>query len=389
MTEHVVIVGGGTGGTVLANDLAERLDAELDAGDVRITLINDDPDHVYKPVWLYVPFGQREPEDGRRRLDELVDDAVDLRIDRVTDVDTGNQRLQLRDGGPSGGRDGDPSIGYDYLVLATGSTLEPERVPGLPECGHDYYSESGAVDLREELLAFTEGELVLSVVGTPHMCPAAPLEFVFMADDWFRERGLREDVDITYTYPIQRVHGNPNVAEWARPIMEERDIRVETFFNAESVDPEAETITSMEGTELDYDLLVAIPPHVGIDLIEEAGLGDDGWVDVDKHTLEADAAENVYALGDTAATGVPNAGSVAHYQAGVVGRRLASEIRGRPATATYGGKTLCFIETGMDSASFVEFDYETPPSPAPPSEKLHWSKLAYNEAYWLTARGLL
>jgi sulfide:quinone oxidoreductase len=380
MTDRVVIVGGGTGGSVLANDLADRLEPELDAGDVEVTLVNDGPDHVYKPVWLYVPFGQREPADGRRRLDELVDDAIDLRIDRVTDIDTEAKRLRFRDG---------PSMKYDHLVLATGSTLDPEQIPGLAAGGHDYYSESGAVALREELLAFTEGELVLSVIGTPHMCPAAPLEFVFMADDWFRQRGLREEVDITYTYPIQRVHGNPHIAEWARPIMDERDIDVETFFNAESVDPDAGTIASMEGTELDYDLLVTIPPHAGVDLIEEAGLGDRGWVDVDKHTLEAEAADDVYALGDTAATGVPNAGSVAHYQAGVVGRRLASDIRGRPATATYDGKTLCFIETGMDAASFVEFDYENPPAPAPPSQKLHWSKLAYNESYWLTARGLL
>ena len=381
MTERIVIVGGGTGGSVLANDLADRLEPELDAGEVEVTLINDGPDHVYKPVWLYVPFGQREPADGRRALDELVDDAVDLRIDRVSEIDTDSQTLRF-DGTA-------PSMEYDHLVLATGSTLKPEQIPGLVEGGHDYYSESGATALREELLEFTEGELVLSVVGTPHMCPAAPLEFVFMVDDWFRERGLREDVEVTYTYPIQRVHGNPHIAEWARPIMEERDINVETFFNAESVDPDAETVTSMEGTELDYDLLVSIPPHGGVDLIEEAGLGDDGWVDVDKHTLEAAAADNVYALGDTADTGVPNAGSVAHYQAGVVGQRLASEVRGRPATATYDGKTLCFIETGMDAASFVEFDYERPPSPAPPSEKLHWSKLAYNESYWLTARGLL
>ena len=380
MTERVVIVGGGTGGSVLANDLADRLEPELDAGDVAVTLVNDGPDHVYKPVWLYVPFGQREPADGRRRLDELVDDAIDLRIDRVTDVDAETTRLQFSDG---------PSVDYDHLVLATGSTLAPERIPGLVAGGHDYYSESGATDLREELLEFTEGEIVLSVIGTPHMCPAAPLEFVFMVDDWFRERGLREDVEVTYTYPIQRVHGNPHIAEWARPIMDERDINVETFFNAESVDPDAETIASMEGTELDYDLLVTIPPHAGVDLIEEAGLGDDGWVDVDKHTLEAEAADDVYALGDAADTGVPNAGSVAHYQAGVVGQRLASEIRGRPATATYDGKTLCFIETGMDAASFVEFDYENPPAPAPPSQKLHWSKLAYNESYWLTARGLL
>jgi len=381
MTEQIVVVGGGTGGAVLANDLADRLGPQIDAGEVAVTLVNDGPDHVYKPVWLYVPFGQREPEDGRRRLRELVDDRVTVRVDRVTDIDTDAKQVRYHEA--------PVPIDYDHLVLATGSTLAPEEIPGLEAGGHNYYSESGAEALREDLLSFTEGHVVLSVVGTPHMCPAAPLEFVFMADDWFRERGLREDVDVTYTYPIQRVHGNPHIAEWARPLMDERDIGVETFFNAESVDPDAGTITSMEGIDLDYDLLVAIPPHRGIDLIAEAGLGDDGWVDVDKHTLEAEAAEDVYALGDAAATGVPKAGSVAHYQAGVVGQRIASEVRGRPATATYDGKTLCFIETGMDAASFVEFDYEHPPSPAPPSEKLHWSKLAYNESYWLTARGLL
>ena len=376
MTEEIVILGGGTGGAVLANDLADRLATEIDAGDVRVTLVNDSEDHVYKPVWLYVPFGKREPADGRRPLRDLVDDRVEIVVDRVTELDTDAQRLRYRDGG--GPRR------YDQFVLATGSTLAPAEIPGLAEGAHDYYSEDGALALREELLSFTEGHLVLSVVGSPHMCPAAPLEFVFMADDW-----LREDVDITYTYPIQRVHGNPHIAEWAQPLLDDRDIAVETFFNAEEVDPEAGVVTSMEGTDLDYDLLVAIPPHRGVDLVEAAGLGERGWVSVDKHTLEAEHAENVYAIGDTADTGVPKAGSVAHYEAGVVAERIASTVRGYPATATYNGKTICFLETGMDSASYVHFDYETPPSPATPSKQLHWAKLAYNESYWLTARGLL
>ncbi|MFP8889486.1 NAD(P)/FAD-dependent oxidoreductase [Natrialbaceae archaeon A-CW2] len=381
MSEHIVIVGGGTGGAVLANGLATHLRAEIASDDVRVTLINDEPDHIYKPVWLYVPFGLREPEDARRPLEELVDDAVDVRIDRVSDIDTENGTLAL---GVT-----ERSLSYDHLVLATGSQLAPEEIPGLADAGHHYYGESGATDLREELLSFTDGHLVLSVIGSPHMCPAAPLEFVFMADDWFRKRGLREDVDITYTYPIQRVHGNPHIADWAQPLMESRDISIETFFNPEEVDPEADVLHTLEGSELEYDLLVGIPPHRGSELIESAGLGDRGWVDVDKHTLEADGAANVYAIGDAAATGVPKAGSVAHYQAGVVTRRLASEVRDQLPTARYDGKTLCFIETGMDAASYVEFDYKNPPSPAKPSQKLHWAKLAYNESYWLTARGLL
>lgn len=381
MSEHVVIIGGGTGGAVLANDLADRVAAEIDAGDVTVTLLNDGPDHVYKPVWLYVPFGKREPAAGRRSLDALVDDRITLTIDRVTAIDTERNHLTLRDS--------DTAITYDHLVVATGSTIDPVSVPGLAAFGHDYYTASGSLALREELLSFTEGHIVLSVVGMPHMCPAAPLEFIFMLDDWFSTRGLRADIDLTYTYPVDRVHANPQIHEWAAPRLAARDIETRTGFTVDAVDPETGTITDTEGASVDADLLVSIPPHRGVELIDAAGLGERGWVDVDKHTLEATHAANVYAIGDAAATGVPKAGSVAHYQAGVVGQRIASRIRDRPATATYDGKTLCFIETGMDAASFVEFDYEHPPAPASPSQSLHWSKLAYNESYWLTARGLI
>ena len=381
MTEHIAIVGGGTGGAVLANNLAEKLADKIDAGEVQLTLFNDDEDHIYKPVWLYVAFGQREPADGRRPLRELVDDRVDIRYDYVYDIDPEGKELELVDAI-------DP-VGYDRLVVATGSQLDPDRVPGLAEGGNHFYGEDGAQALRDELLTVEEGHIVLSVVGTPHMCPAAPLEFVFMLDDWLRERGRREAFDITYTYPIMRVHGNEHIAEWAKPRMKKRDISVETMFNAEAVDPAADTITSMEGTELDYDLLVAIPPHTGSYLIEAAGLGDGGWVDVDQHTLEATGFDDIYAIGDAAQTGVPKAGSAAHYQANVVGQRIASELRGQPATAVYDGKTVCFIETGMDDATFVEFDYERSPEPSEPTQAMHWSKLAYNESYWLTARGLL
>jgi sulfide:quinone oxidoreductase len=221
------------------------------------------------------------------------------------------------------------------------------------------------------------------------MCPAAPIEFVLMADDWFRKRGLREDIDITYTYPIQRSHGLETVANWARNRFEERDIELETFCNPDEVDPAAQTLHTMEGTEIEYDLLVTIPPHTGDPLIAEAGLGEDGWIPVDKHTLEADTADDVYAIGDAADIPTSKAGSVAHYEAGVVADRLAARVRGHVPTATFDGKTVCFIEAGMDEASFVEFAYGEEPYVREPSQLLHWGKLAYNETYWLTARGVL
>jgi sulfide:quinone oxidoreductase len=381
MTQRIVVVGGGTGGTVLTNRLTDRLRTELDRGTVELTLVTDDPEQTYKPVFLYVAFGEKTLEDARRPVRDLVDwRRVDLRIDRVTDVDTDGKRVRL---------DADGWLAYDYLVLATGAQIVPETVPGLPEGGHNFYSPDGAQDIRQALAGFTEGRLVMSVVGVPHMCPAAPLEFVFMADAWFRERGLRDQVDVTYTYPIQRAHGLRPVAEWATDLLEERDIELLTFVNPEEIDPDAQTIHTAEGEEIAYDLLAAIPPHTGGDIVQASGLGDGNWIAVDSHTLEAENADDVYALGDVADLPTSKAGSVAHYAAGVVADRLACRVRGVNPTATFDGKTICFIETGMDEATFIAFDYDTEPQIREPSQLLHWGKLGYNELYWLTARGLL
>ncbi|MFW6448700.1 MAG: NAD(P)/FAD-dependent oxidoreductase [Halobacteriota archaeon] len=380
MTEDVVILGAGTGGSVLANRLSDRLASEIDAGDVRLRVVNDGDRHVYKPTFLYVPFGRRTVDEASRPLDRLLDRRVDRVDDRAIDIDTSAKTVELADAGP---------ISYDHLVVATGTDIDPGGVPGLADGGHHFYSAEGATALREALASFEAGHLVVSVVGVPHMCPVAPIEFTLMADDWFRTRGYRDDIELTYTYPIMRPHGIRSVAAFATEQFEARDVDVRTFFNAESVDPEAQVVSTMEGTDLEYDLLVTIPPHTGSELVREAGLGDDGWVAVDRHTLEATEADDVYALGDVADLPTSKAGSVAHYAAGVVADRLAARVRGHTPTATFDGKTICFIETGMDEGTFIEFGYDEQPTVRDPSRAIHWAKLGYNESYWLTARGLL
>jgi len=381
MTEEIVIIGGGTGGTVAANRLVETLETEVDAGEVTVTIVTDDPDHVYKPTFLYVPFGKKEPEDARRPLVDLVNRRVDIVYDRVTAIDTDAKSLDLRDGA---------SMDYDYLVVGTGAIPDPENTPGLgaDQDGHYFYDGEAAATLREELASFDEGHLVLSVIGTPHVCPAAPVEFTMMVDSWLEKRGVREDVEITYTYPINRLHGVKPVAEWMVPRFEERDINTETFFNVESVDSDAGVINTLEGKEFEYDLLVAIPEFKPASLIAEAGLGDD-WMEVNKHTLESDHAEDVWGIGDITNIPTSKAGSVAHYASGVVVDRIASEIRGQTPTAHFEGDTVCFIEAGMDEGTYIKFDYENAPVVRDENKFIHWAKLAYNESYWLTARGLI
>ncbi|AXG05402.1 NAD(P)/FAD-dependent oxidoreductase [Haloplanus rubicundus] len=380
MTARIVVLGGGTGGTVLANKLASKLDDELDRGDAEVTLIDETGVHVYKPVWLYVAFGDADPAEGRRPLDDLLHREVRLRTGRVTDIDTDAKRLTV---------DGTSGLDYDHLVVATGARLVPDRIPGLVEGAHDFYSEAGAERLREALAAFDGGRLVLSVAGMPHMCPAAPVEFTLMVEDWLHERGLRDASEVVYTAPTERSHKLPPVADWADERFDARGVESYTGFAVERVDPEERTLHAADGRALDYDLLVTIPPHAGVDLVTEAGLGDDGWVETDPRTLEAARADDVYAIGDTTDIERPMAGSVAHYQAGVVADRIAARVRGHRPTATYDGKVLCFLEAGMDEATFVSFDYDSLPDLREESTLVHWAKGAYNESYWLTARGLI
>ena len=379
MTTRIVIVGGGSGGTITANRLADELQGEIDAGEVEVTIVSDDPNHVYKPLYLYVPFGEVDRSQTSRPLVDLVDRRVDLIFDRVTAVDTDGKSLSMADGN---------DLEYDYLVLGTGAIPQPEETPGLgdDEPGHHFYGPEAAEELRDALADFEEGHLVLSVIGTPHVCPAAPAEFPMIVDQWLRERGVREDVEITYTYPIQRLHGVRPVAEWLEPRFEERAINTETFFNVESV--EDGTIETMEGKELDFDLFVGVPEFTASPVIEAAGLGEE-WMEVDRNTLASEHAEDVYGIGDVTNLPTSKAGSVAHYASGTVVSRLASEIRGQTPTATFHGKTICFIEAGTDEGTFIEFGYGRDPVVRDENEFLHWSKLGYNEAYWLTARGVM
>ncbi|MFB6110472.1 MAG: NAD(P)/FAD-dependent oxidoreductase [Halodesulfurarchaeum sp.] len=379
MTARIVIVGGGSGGTITANRLADELEAEIEAGEVEVTIVSDDPNHVYKPLFLYVPFGEVDRSETSRPLVDLVDHRVNLVYEHVTEIDTDGKTIATAAGS---------DLEYDYLVLGTGAIPQPEETPGLGDDGpgHHFYGAEAAEDLRDALADFDSGHLVLSVIGTPHVCPAAPVEFPMIVDQWLRERGVREDVEITYTYPIQRLHGVRPVAEWMVPRFEERDINTETFFNVDSV--EDGTIETLEGKELDFDLMVGVPEFTASPIIEEAGLGEE-WLEVDRNTLEADHAEDVYGIGDVTNLPTSKAGSVAHYASGTLVSRLASEIRDQPPTATFHGKTVCFIEAGTEEGTFIEFGYDREPEVRDENRFLHWSKLGYNEAYWLTARGVM
>ena len=373
---RIVVLGGGTGGTLIANLLAKKLRAQ----EAQITLLSASPRHLYQPGWLYVPFGWQDPRTLSRSLKGLLNKRIKLEIGKVTKLDPEKHQI-VYDNAEQGA-----TLEYDYLVIATGSRTTPEDVPGLLEGGHHFYTEEAAWKLHAALEDFQGGKIVVGVGGLPHKCPVAPLEFVFLLEEFLTRKGLRDKTKITYTYPINRVFSIESVAEVAAPLLLERDIEVETFFNLETVDPKKKLAISMEGSELPYDLLVMIPPHRGAKFLEGSSIADEqGWVYTDRATLQVKDHPEIYALGDTTNLPISKAGSTAHFEAPVIAERLAAQLRGVEPDekhANYNGKVICFLESGYEKASILAFDYDHPPKVPTPSWLYHYEKMAFNKAYW-------
>ena len=376
---RILIVGGGTGGTIIANNLARRLAPEITAGTSRITMLSASDQHMYQPGLLYVAFGQMMPDELYRKQKSLLESSIIFHVDPVEKFDLENNQVTTKSG---------KVHNYDTLVIATGSRIMPRKIPGLDEGSETFYTEAGAVSMFRKLREF-EGGKVAIVVGVPHKCPIAPVEITFALDDYFKKRGIRDKVEIKYHYPINRIHSIENVATWAKPEFDRMGIEYETLFNVEEVDAENKIVKSMEGSEYKYDLLISIPEHHGMDVIEQNELGKDGWIPTDRYQLTMDGHDNVYVVGDTTNLPVSKTGSAAHFEAEVIAENIASIVKIGVPVNEYDGKVYCFIEAGHDRATYANFNYQNPPDLKPANKSMHWFKMSYNKMYWTSVRGLL
>jgi sulfide:quinone oxidoreductase len=371
MPAQVVVLGGGVGGTLTANLLDRRL-----GRDVHVTVVDPTGMHIYQPGFLYAALGKANGRWLARDERTLLRRGVDLAVEAATLVEPDRGRVRLAHGG---------SLAYDYLVLATGARLVPEEIPGLVEGAHEFYSLEGALRLREALRGFRGGRVLIGVAGIPYKCPPAPVEFTLMLDRYLRKQGVRGKTELTLLSPLNRAFTIESASKLVQPLMEARGIGLETFFNVESVDPSAGTVTSLEGDSATFDLLVLVPPHRGQAVVEASGLGDGGgWVPTDRATLAHRDHPQIFALGDATDLPISKSGSTAHFEAPVIASRVASLIRGTVPRAGYGGRVMCFLETGDGRATALRFDYQHPPVPPAPSRAWHAAKWAFNRLYWDT-----
>jgi sulfide:quinone oxidoreductase len=384
----VVVLGGGTGGTMVANRLRRRFGPD----EVEIHVVDRDDAHVYQPGLLFVPFGLAEPAEIVRSRRRQLRNGIVFHEREVAEVWIERDEVLLDDG---------LVLPYDVLVVATGTRLQPEETEGLGGAGWNenvftFYTPESATALRPALERFDRGRLVVNFVDLPIKCPVAPLEFAFLADWHLRERGVRDDVELVYATPLDGAFTKPVASAHLAGLLAEKQIELVTEFNAGEVDGDRGRLNAYDGRALDFDLLVTVPLHGGAAYVDRSpGLGDAlGFVRTDKHTLQSPARSNVFALGDATDLPISKAGSVTHFEAEILTENVARHLAGHELEAGYDGHANCFIETGFHKALLIDFNYETEPLPgrfptaAGPLPLLresrlnHVGKLLFQSVYW-------
>ena len=386
----LVILGAGTAGTMMLN----KLHRQLDPSEWRLTIVDRDERHYYQPGFLFIPFGVYDPEDVVKPKRDFFPSGVHAHFQDITRVDPQDQQVHLDDG---------TTLHYDILIVATGTTPCPDETPGL--LGDlwytdifDFYTFEGATRLAEKLEAWEGGRLVINLAESIIKCPVAPLEFAFLADAYFEERGIRDRVDIHYVTPLSGAFTKPKATAILSRLLDEKRITVVPDFYLEHVDNERKTLVSYDGQEVPFDLLVSVPVNMGAEWVEASGLGDDDdlrFIPTDRHTLQSVDHENIFIIGDATNLPTSKAGSVAHFEAEILTKNVLHYIAGQPLAAAFDGHANCFIETGHGKASLIDFNYTTEPLPGRfplpvigPMSLLketrlnHLGKLGFKWVYW-------
>ncbi|MFD1315803.1 type III sulfide quinone reductase, selenoprotein subtype [Namhaeicola litoreus] len=354
--KKLVILGAGTAGTMMLNKLYKVLDRE----EWELTIVDQYKTHYYQPGFLFIPFGIYKKDDVIKPKSNFFPPGTNVIFSPIDRIVAKENKVLL---------EGGKVLNYDYLIVATGTETRPSETEGLKDKLwykdiFDFYTIEGALELHKRFKDWEGGDLVMCIPELPYKCPVAPLEFVFLADDYFTKKGIRDKVNIKYVTLMSGAFTKPVASKMLGELLAEKNIEVIPDFYLSSVDNDEKKIVSYDEREIPFDILTIVPVNMGSDMIERSGLGDDmNYIPTNKHTLQSDAFENIFVIGDAANIPTSKAGSVAHFAAEILTENLLSAIEGRPLDAKFDGHANCYIETGQGKGALIDFNYETEPLP--------------------------
>lgn len=386
--KKLLILGAGTAGTMMLN----KLHGLLDKNEWQITIVDQFETHYYQPGFLFIPFGIYTQKDVIKPKRDFFPSGIDVIVSEIDKIEPEQNRVLLKN---------NVVLTYDYLIIATGAKINPAQTEGMIDSQwhksiFDFYTIEGACALGNFFKHWKGGKLVVNITEMPIKCPVAPLEFVFLADWYFTERGIRDKVDIHFVTPLPGAFTKPRASSILGDFLNKKNIRLTTEFNIARVDNEKKSIVSWDETEIPFDVLVTIPTNMGDEILARSGMGDElNFVPTDKGTLRSLNYSNVFVIGD--ATNLPSskAGSVAHFQADILTENFMSVIEGREPSEKFDGHANCFIESGFGKGILIDFNYDTEPLPGKfplpgvgpfslleETKMNHYGKVMFRWMYW-------
>jgi len=385
MSKKIVVLGAGTAGTIVSNNLRRHLPADWE-----ITVIDRDDNHIYQPGLLFVPFGIQKSSTLTKSRRKYITPGINFVIDEITHIDPDKKEVKTRN----------HQFSYDFLVVSTGCRIDPEENDGLMDAwgknAFTFYYIEMADMLRQKLSEFQGGKIVMNIAEMPIKCPVAPIEFVFLADWYAKSKGIRNKTEIELVTPLPGAFTKPKATAVFTEAAKQKNIKITPGFELNRVDGKEKFIESVQGDKINYDLLVTVPTTSGDPVITNSKMDDGlGFVPTHHNTLKALKHDGVYVIGD--ATNVPTskAGSVAHYEADVVVFNIMAEIYGAKPEEIFDGHSTCFIVYSKGSSSLIDFNYKIEPLPGKfpmpklgpftllKETKMNWyGKLGFEALYW-------
>ena len=351
---HVVILGGGFGGLSAANELRNT----LSSSQVKITVIDKKDWFMVGFAKLWIINGTRTFENSIGSLNELSKKEINFIKDEILSINLKNKNVETKS----------QTISFDFLIISMGAVLAPQKIPGLEENGFNLYDHNQLLQIRDRLEKMKSGKIAISIMGMPYKCPPAPFEASLLIDSMFRKRGIRDSIQIDFysPAPITLPAAGPEVSKQILEMVNSEKI---IFHNSSKIKSVESKKLIFENSEANFDLLLAVPPHIAPKVIYDSGLAkESGFIPIDRDCKTP--FQNVFAVGDVTSLtvgenmAVPKAGVFAEGEGITVAKNIISKIQSKEESVLFDGKGGCFIESGRDTASIIEVDMFSNPKPS-------------------------